>query len=94
MNPLKHMKHLLIWMVLAIAAAAWAAPQTDLPGGVFLEAENYTRIVHGEEGFALVEGQSGASGGRIIQNLGADGLVLYEPRVPKAGSKAHSTENG
>jgi uncharacterized sulfatase len=30
MNPLKHMKHVLIWMVLGMAAAAWAAEKPNI----------------------------------------------------------------
>jgi hypothetical protein len=79
------MKHVLIWMVLGMAAAAWAAPQTALPGGVFLEAEDFGRLVQGDAGFATQTEDSAASGGRILTGMFNEGLIVYTLQMPAAG---------
>lgn len=63
---------------------ALSAPQTELHGGLFFEAEAYEERLRGKD-FAQIFPEPLGSGGGVLTGLWRDGLISYDLTVPQAG---------
>lgn len=78
--------YLLLGVLLALGAAALAAPVVPVDGGLFFEAEAYDgRPWYGSESFATRQDEPLGSGGAVLIGMYAPGAVLYQLTVPAAG---------
>jgi len=67
-----------------LCAQSAAAPQTELRGGIFIEAEDYDAAQEGEEGFASITMDEYASSGLVLYRF-HHGYVTYHFTVPHDG---------
>jgi hypothetical protein len=76
-----------VWVaawVLAGMAGAQAAPQWELPQGVFFEAEDYAAHLRGGSKFAVPTDVSEASGGKTLIGMFNEGMIRYDLTIPAA----------